>query len=280
MQPTSTHRAAEVASVCNADSRDARAVLQRLAWARRWAPIIGVTVWLVWAASLTAALRWQGASAHPLAAGLLFLWMTWLYCGLFITAHDACHQSAAPGRPRLNHALGRLCALSYAGFDFAHLRRQHGLHHVHGGTARDPDFCAGTDAHARFWPWVVRFFRHYVTLRQLGTMTLVSQLLLRGAGLPPWNVYAFWALPSALSALQLFVFGTYLPHRPRAGALFADAHRARSQTWPLWLSLLTCFFFGYHHVHHVEPKIPWYCLPAGHRAMRTGGAARTTRAKP
>ena len=31
---------------------------------------------------------------------------------------------------------------------------------------------------------------------------------------------------------------------------YPDAHRARSNDMPTWLSLITCFHFGYHHEHH------------------------------
>jgi beta-carotene ketolase (CrtW type) len=68
--------------------------------------------------------------------------------------------------------------------------------------------------------------------------------------------------PALLSTLQLFVFGTWLPHRPHADAPFADRHRARSQRWPTWLSLLTCYHFGYHWEHHAHPHVPWWRLPA------------------
>jgi beta-carotene/zeaxanthin 4-ketolase len=83
-------------------------------------------------------------------------------------------------------------------------------------------------------------------------------LLVLGAQLA--NVLLFWALPALLSALQLFTFGTYLPHRP-APPGFADRHNARSNDYPWLVSLLTCFHFGYHHEHHLSPGTPWWRLP-------------------
>ena len=65
---------------------------------------------------------------------------------------------------------------------------------------------------------------------------------------------------------QLFVFGTWLPHRDRAEP-FADSHRAHSIKIGPTLSLLTCFHFGgYHHEHHLSPGTPWWGLPARRRA--------------
>ena len=63
-----------------------------------------------------------------------------------------------------------------------------------------------------------------------------------------------------LSSLQLFAFGTWLPHR-RGEQPFADRHRARSSGFGWLASLLTCFHFGYHHEHHLWPGVPWWRLP-------------------
>ena len=85
------------------------------------------------------------------------------------------------------------------------------------------------------------------------------------------NVIAFWAVPGLLAALQLFTFGTYLPHRPQP-APFADRHNARTNTYPIWLSLLTCFHFGYHHEHHEHPQLPWWRLPTARRSPDAAAA--------
>ena len=62
-----------------------------------------------------AALHVWGVFFHdlstPLGAGLAPLIVaaqSWLGSGLFIVAHDAMHGSLAPGRPRLNTAIGSL----------------------------------------------------------------------------------------------------------------------------------------------------------------------------
>jgi len=72
----------------------------------------------------------------------------------------------------------------------------------------------------------------------------------------------FWAVPAILALLQLFIFGTFLPHKHHDDG-FVDRHRARSIGPGGLVSLLGCFHFGgYHHEHHVSPQTPWWRLPA------------------
>ena len=48
----------------------------------------------------------------------LILIIQFLHMGLFMTVHDACHGSVAPGNAKLNLWIGRLFAFLYAGFSF------------------------------------------------------------------------------------------------------------------------------------------------------------------
>jgi beta-carotene ketolase (CrtW type) len=73
------------------------------------------------------------------------------------------------------------------------------------------------------------------------------------------NLALFWFLPIVLSSLQLFFFGTYLPHRSETAG---GTHHAVSSNYPFVISLLTCYHFGYHWEHHEYPNLPWYSLPA------------------
>ena len=182
-----------------------------------------------------------------LVAPALVLLQCWLSVGLFIVAHDCMHGALAPGRPALNRSIGRLALLLYAGFSFGRLSPKHFDHHRHAGTGADPDF--DEDHPDRFWPWYRRFIRQYLGLRELCVIAagVAVYLLLLGASLA--NLLLFWAAPAILSSLQLFLFGTYLPHRAGEEP-FADRHRARSNGFGPGLSLLTCFHFGYHHEHH------------------------------
>ena len=196
-----------------------------------------------------------------LSALLLMLALTWLSVGMYIVAHDAMHGSLCISRPAAGDMAGRLALLLYAGFSFGSIRPKHHLHHRHPGSADDPDFAV---AHpARPLPWYLQFLTTYFGRRELAIMLLrVAAYLLLGASV--WNIVLFFAVPGILSSIQLFYFGTFLPHRHRdgeGGAQFADLHHARSSEFGYLLSLLTCFHFGYHHEHHLQPGTPWWRLP-------------------
>ena len=188
--------------------------------------------------------------------GLIAL-QCWLYTGLFIVAHDTMHGSLFPGWPRLNAALGTAILFIYAGFNWRFMQRAHMDHHSFPGGDKDPDFNAANPRD--FWPWYIKFFTQYFGLRQFLVLlgfTLVYIFIFGAAYL---NTIIMWAVPAILSSLQLFYFGTYLTHRHSAP--FRDAHNARTNNFPYWLSLLTCFHFGYHHEHHLFPGEPWWRLP-------------------
>lgn len=199
-----------------------------------------------------------------LLAPALVAVLSWLSVGLFIVAHDAMHGSLAPGRARVNLFFGRLTLLLYAGFWMDRLKPKHFDHHQHVGTEHDPDFSA--DHPTRFWPWYRQFMVRYFGLREFLVLSAITWTYVLLLGAPIGNLLLFWALPSTLSSLQLFYFGTYLPHRHEEED-FADEHRARSNDFPAWLSLLTCFHFGYHREHHLSPGTPWWRLPAKRREL-------------
>jgi beta-carotene/zeaxanthin 4-ketolase len=224
--------------------------------------------------SAWAALHVYAVFFHPLsepgllAAPLIVAVLCWLNVGLFITAHDAMHGSLAPGRPAINRVVGRIALALYAGFSFDRLAAAHHLHHRKSGTDEDPDFCA---AHpTRFWPWYLTFFRRYFGWREFGILTVLLATYLLVLRASPVNALLFWGLPAILSSLQLFYFGTFLPHR-HGEDTFGDRHRARSNAYPPLLSLLTCFHFGYHHEHHRAPGVPWWRLPRERRAGMKAG---------
>lgn len=224
-----------------------------------------------------AALHVYGVFLHPLsrrgllAAPLLVAAICWLNVGLFIVAHDCMHGSLAPGRPGLNRWIGRLMLRLYAGFSFDRLLGKHFDHHRHAGTARDPDF---SEAHPSvFWPWYLTFLRQYFGLRELAVLTALVAVYVLVLGAPYPNLLLFWALPAILSSLQLFLVGTYLPHR-KEELDFADRHRARSNDFSWAASLLSCFHFGYHHEHHLAPHVPWWRLPAERARLSAISASR------
>lgn len=194
---------------------------------------------------------------------------TWLHTGLFITAHDAMHGSLAPGRRGVNRALGAVAVGLYAMFSYEALRREHGRHHRLPASTEDPDWNDGENE--GFARWYLRFMGHYLRWWQVAGMAVVFNVLGRLIGVDERALIACWVAPSLLSTLQLFYFGTWLPHREEAGRPFRDAHRARSNDYPTWASLVSCFHFGYHWEHHERPEVPWWGLPA---VRRQGGGHR------
>ena len=203
-------------------------------------------------------LKLSPATAWTVAPVVLL--QSWLGAGMFIVAHDAMHGSLAPGRPRLNTAIGQLALGLYAGFPYRELLVKHHLHHRHAGREGDPDFHTGAP-HA-FWPWYVKFFREYWGWPQQLAITGALLLYVFVLHANPLNAGLFWGLPAILSSLQLFVFGTWLPHRHEGDApAFADRHNSRSLAYGWVASLLACFHFGYHLEHHHSPSTPWWGLP-------------------
>ncbi len=202
---------------------------------------------------------WTRSGMWLLAIPVMAL-QTWLSVGLFIIAHDCMHGSFIPGHKALNDWSGRVLVAIYAGFSYGNLYESHHDHHRYSGTDKDPDF---DPVHStQFWPWYVRFFKTYFAWRELGVLTLVVivyALILRER-FP--NALLFWAIPAIVSSLQLFYFGTFRPHHVGEPPFVEDRHRARSNDFPYWLSLLTCFHFGYHHEHHERPMVPWWRLSA------------------
>lgn len=197
-------------------------------------------------------------------APILVLLICWLDVGLFIIAHDAMHCSLAPQFPRLNRMIGEIALIFYAGFRFENLKQAHMAHHASPGTPKDPDFNAA--APDRLWPWYGLFISRYFGLPELGRLSLfVLGCLLLGARIE--NLLLLWALPAVLSSFQLFVFGTFLPHR-RQDEPFVDCHQARSSSQGWLVSLISCYHFGYHHEHHLNPSLPWWRLPLEHARQK------------
>jgi beta-carotene/zeaxanthin 4-ketolase len=196
----------------------------------------------------------------PLTLAILIAVRTFLQTGLFVTAHDAMHGTIAPGRTKLNRAIGQLCVTLYALLPYKLLYVNHQLHHRHPATALDPDF-----SNQPGWRWYLWFIGSYLTATGgisqgirwlLGMIALFTMLIVGGWSIE--NLGWLWILPMLLSSVQLFYFGTFLPHRPRAGSI---PHPARSSSLSAPWSLLTCYHFGYHWEHHEYPHLAWYELP-------------------
>jgi beta-carotene/zeaxanthin 4-ketolase len=187
---------------------------------------------------------------------------TLLFTGLFITAHDAMHGLVAPASPKVNRFIGCLCTSLYGLLSYARLLDDHQLHHAHSGTKSDPDFYPNKGVGV----WYVSFLYHYITIKQLIGMAVIYNVLTYYGNVSPAQALIFWALPAVLSSMQLFYFGTYLPHTPHnknasINKNFVDRHNARSLPYNKFFSFLSCFNFGACHLqHHRYPSVPWWQL--------------------
>lgn len=219
------------------------------------APYIATFIVLTWLTHLIYMLTWD---LNWIQAVVHILFQTFLSTGLFITAHDAMHGLAAPRHPRINTVLGAVAIFLYGGFTYGRLLTAHRRHHEVPVTSEDPDYTQ--DSRERFFVWLTEFALRYYGWREFLYMHLhVAFVWIVGGAL--WKVFAFFALPAWMSALQLFYFGTYLPHRRNAEPRHNNLHFARSNRMPSWLSLITCYHFGYHFEHHEHPYAPWWALP-------------------
>jgi beta-carotene/zeaxanthin 4-ketolase len=214
---------------------------------------------IAWALSLWGACSIDLAN-HSLwwICGLLLV-RTFLQTGLFITAHDAMHGSICVERPNWNRRIGSICSTLYALLPYETLLTKHVLHHQYPATELDPDFAA-----RGFWGWYGQFMRGYIDRSQalkllfgMGMAFSIAHYVLQFSVL---SLLLFWVLPILLSSLQLFYFGTYLPHKPAVAPEVSEVSIRSSNLPPLW-SLLTCYHFGYHWEHHEYPQAPWYRLP-------------------
>ncbi|WP_154856780.1 fatty acid desaturase [Cyclobacterium xiamenense] len=210
--------------------------------------IIAGSIILLWATSLVFLLGYSIDFSDPLVY-LAILVQTHLYTGLFITAHDAMHGVVSTNR-KLNHAVGWLAALLFSYNFYWRLFPNHHKHHRFVATDKDPDYHASN----RFIPWYFSFLFSYVNIWQFLLMAGTFNLL--KIWIPTENLVLFWMLPAVLSTLQLFYFGTYLPHRGEQENAHHSGTLAPNHIW----AFVSCYFFGYHYEHHDSPNTPWWRL--------------------
>lgn len=177
----------------------------------------------------------------------------YLYTGLFITGHDAMHGTVSSNK-KVNKLIGITSTFLFAGLSYNRLIKNHFQHHKHPGEESDPDFYTRSQNFFVWWFW---FMVRYTTLTQLLIMAAAFNIL------KIWfndaTLIFFWVLPAFLGTLQLFYFGTYLPHKyPHTENMIP--HNARTQKKNHLWAMLSCYFFGYHHEHHESPKTPWWQL--------------------
>lgn len=211
----------------------------------------------LWAGSLIFLLKTEISNLFEIF--LAIIWQTFLYTGIFITAHDAMHGAISPKHPRINYLIGSLALLLYGLFSYDQLLKTHWQHHHHPASESDPDFHDGE--HKNPVTWYFYFMQRYWSWWRFGGLILIACIMHSFLNIAPINLMLFWALPSLLSSMQLFYFGTFLPHRePLDG--YQNSFHTQSTYYPLLWSFLTCYHFGYHEEHHKYPSIPWWKLPA------------------
>jgi beta-carotene/zeaxanthin 4-ketolase len=192
----------------------------------------------------------------------VFIWIwgrTFIQTGLFILAHDAMHGSLIPLSPRWNRRLGAIALGLYAGLSFDICCRNHAKHHRYPGQGQDPDFHDGINS--RPWQWYLKFMREYLSVVQglkFLTIVLIVGTIAFCLHISLLKLWLWWIFPLVLSSIQLFIFGTYLPHDRMEDS---NRHCARTIDYPVWWSFLSCYHFGYHWEHHEYPHTPWYRLP-------------------
>lgn len=227
--------------------------------------LASLAIILLWLTSLFYLLNLKIYLLHPGLILLAIFWQTFLYTGLFITAHEAMHGLICPQNLRVNHLIGAIAVSLYAFFPYKKLLIKHGLHHRYPATPRDPDFHDGRNT--SFWGWYFHFLKGYGCWRQLGGLLASFILISYGLHIPVINLALFILLPSILSSLQLFYFGTFLPHREPEGG-YRYPHRSQSHAIPSFWSFMACYHFGYHQEHHEQPQVPWWHLPKIYRQSR------------
>ena len=227
--------------------------------------LIAFSILGLWATSLIFLLSVDITKYQVFEVVFAALWQTFLYTGLFITAHDAMHGVVFPQSRRINNLIGSAAVLLYALFSYQKLLKNHWLHHNHPTSGLDPDFHNGK--HQNFFAWYFHFMRNYWSWAQLIGLMVIFYFMSYILKVPEQNLTLFWIIPSLLSSLQLFYFGTFLPHRePEAG--YSNPHCAETSPRSVFWSFITCYHFGYHQEHHAYPHVAWWKLPEIYRSRQ------------
>ncbi len=213
--------------------------------------IIALLILVLWVVHLLYSLLY----VNPVLTDPVFyfhiLLQGYLYTGLFITSHDAMHGNVSR-KGIINSTAGRLSAFLFAGLSYQKLLKNHIAHHKNPGRDADPDFYEKSQ---NFFIWWFVFLKRYTTITQLIIMAILFNVL--KIWFDESLIFAFWVIPAFLGTLQLFYFGTYIPHKyPHTRKM--KPHNARTlKKNHLW-GMLSCYFFGYHFEHHESPQIPWW----------------------
>lgn len=244
---------------------------------------------LAWAGALYAAIAGLVGLAPVVPAVPFFLLVVpllgLLYLGLFIlVVHEASHDmflvAKDPGRTKaLNLWAGRFVCIPFFTRHDVHWAREHQPHHLRPGSDEDRHLLQVLEGKAfrrrllrlLFWPGYVLAVN---PSNQYGfdVGRLVGGLLTFALPAAALSVLYDWksgvALLAGFQALAFFaVIKNSFEHN--GGMLGHPDPLLRSRTWFVPFSnVLAPFHINYHFEHHAAFMVPWYRLPAYHRAIR------------
>jgi beta-carotene ketolase (CrtW type) len=219
-------------------------------------------VLLLWIISLIYCLKINCNQISILKIIFLILVKTQLQTGLFIVGHDAMHGIILPNSSKINNVIGCFALSIYAALPYEKCLKNHMSHHKYPASDLDPDF--PKNGSTNIINWYLEFMSGYLSINQMLILisTWIFACWINGCANIA-NIILFLPIPLLLSSVQLFLFGTYLPHRHQHSSnIYGEPE---SLKLPSWLSLLACYHFGYHAEHHQYPTLAWFELPAAHQ---------------
>ncbi|BAQ65687.1 fatty acid desaturase [Geminocystis sp. NIES-3709] len=223
-----------------------------------WGLVIALVIISLWIVTVSLYQINDFTKVNYLVILLLILWQTFLNTGLFIIAHDAMHGLILPINIKFNHFIGTVALILYAFLFYENLRKKHLLHHRFSGTNLDPDF--HNRDNSSFLSWYGEFMTQYLSFNNLFRLCSIVLIIAYYCEITWLHLLLFWALPLILSSLQLFFFGTFLPHRQNNEE--EGISSIQSLYLPKFWSLIACYHFSYHQEHHQYPWVPWWKLPS------------------
>ncbi|HEY9812024.1 MAG TPA: beta-carotene ketolase, partial [Candidatus Sericytochromatia bacterium] len=89
-----------------------------------YAVMIAFTILAVWAYSIALLMSLDISQLPTWGLLIAILWQTFLYTGLFITAHDAMHGIVFPQNRKINDFIGTLFLILYAYLSYEELEKK------------------------------------------------------------------------------------------------------------------------------------------------------------
>ena len=130
---------------------------------------------------------------------------TFLYTGLFITAHDAMHGVVFPKHPKINNLIGSVAALNYGLFSYKELLKKHWLHHHHPASELDPDFHNTKHKNKNFFAWYFHFMKGYWSWTRIIGLMFLFNCLHYALHIPEINLILFGVIPQFSVQYNCFI---------------------------------------------------------------------------